>query len=466
MDTQQDIKRAFTAEKSFWISERIIFIASILSFIFFALLLTQTESSNLQLHHKNFLDYFFDSVSVGTLTGLFRGDAGLFSFGGQMVLLMDMVINGLITSIISIFLIIFVRLGFDRKKSLYQELQKMNLFSRTTLLFVFFDLLFIWTLGTILFMYSGAHSFWEALFNSSSHILNDGITALPDNMIVFKNNIPMLLSGAFLIAIGGLGISIRGVFYKMFLTLLGAKKLAATIPESLLAPKKFVIAILIITFFLQLFGCGMLYGFDRNNPALFSHDTSELTKVVDMYYMSVSARTAGFTIFPDLSSLQDKSSYILMLLMSIGASSGSFAGGILKLTAFLYLFIYILSRIRGDHAVATPNKHIHLSERTGLEANFRIIGFSFILFVVTLLLFFVQPDISGLLLAFESISAVTNTGLTLGATEHLNAVSIMLLIILMIVGKLGFITTIISFFPRYQLLIEHAKTDYDEFPVD
>lgn len=465
MDIQKDAQDIIAGKKSFWFSERIIFLGTLVSFFIFAVMLLFTEAGNSHVAHKTFLDFFFDTVSVGTLTGLFRGDSGTFTFGGQVILLLDMIINGLIASFISILLIIFVRLGFDRKQTLRAEIEKIGMHSKDILLFVFFDFLFIWVIGTGMFHLSGGRTLWESMFNAASHILNDGVTAFPNNMVVYTKNVPMLLSGAFLITIGGLGISIRGYFYKLFLQWFGFKKLTKHIPDSILAPKNFLVIILLVTVMLQIFGAVTLYGIEANNTNVFL-GIQPAIKFLNTYYMSVSARTAGFTTMPDLSLLHDKSSYIVMLLMSVGASSGSFAGGILKLTAFIYLFIYIIARIRGDSEIETPHKHVHFSQRTVIQSNFRVIGCTIILFVLLIALFFVQPDISGLYLAFEAISAVSNTGLTLGATNILNDWGMMIIIILMTVGKLGFITTVISFFPKYQQLIEHAGHDFDEFPVD
>ena len=198
-----------------------------------------TEHNNINLQFKSFIDFFFDSVSVGTLTGLFRGDSGTFTFAGQFVLLADMVFNGLITSIIAILLIIFVRLGFDRRRTLRKELEKLNIYSKNILVFILIDFLLIWSFGTALLVIFGSHSLWEALFNSASHILNDGVTALPDSMVPYKNNIPMLLSGAFLIMIGGIGVSIRGYFYKIILKWIGLKRISRSIPETIIVSKKF-----------------------------------------------------------------------------------------------------------------------------------------------------------------------------------------------------------------------------------
>ena len=74
------------------ISERLFF-GSIIAFLAFAVLLNILEGNNPHLHYKSFIDFFFDSVSVGTLTGLFRGDSGIFSFSGQFVLLVHVLLN-------------------------------------------------------------------------------------------------------------------------------------------------------------------------------------------------------------------------------------------------------------------------------------------------------------------------------------------------------------------------------------
>ncbi|HVA97243.1 MAG TPA: potassium transporter TrkG [Candidatus Acidoferrales bacterium] len=464
-DTIEEAIESFE-DQSFWISERIIFLGSLLAFFIFAVFLFVTEQGNIHLQYKKFIDFFFDSVSVGTLTGLFRGDSGTFTFAGQFVLLADMVFNGLITSVIAVLLIIFVRLGFDRKKSLRKELHKLNLYSKNILLFILIDFFSIWIFGTLLFQLFGSHSLWESLFNSASHILNDGITALPNSMVPYQSNIPMLLAGIFLIMIGGLGVSIRAYCYKHFLKSIGFKDIAQYIPESIIAPKNFMLIILGVSLVLQLFGAVTLYTFENSNTTVFPSKMTQAVKFTNTYYLSVAARTAGFSTIPDLSKLHDKSKYILILLMAIGASSGSFAGGVLKLTAFIYILAYIISCTKGDDKVCTPHNHLHFSELTMIEANFRVIGFTTILIIVLLLLFIVQPNISGLYLIFEGISAVSNTGFTLGATYLLNTWSMLLIILLMVVGKVGFITTVVSFFPKHQLLMEQAKHDSEELPVD
>ena len=466
-------------KQSFWSAERILFLANLVVFLGCALVLLITEKGNSANGNFNtFWDYLFNSISVGTLTGLFRGDSGNYTFWGQFALLVNMVISGIVAGIVSVILLLFVRSGLNRNKSLENEVEKIGLNSFGIINFILIDLGIIWILGIVLFLFFGKDSLWQAIFDSASHIFNDGITAKTNSMIPFRNNLGMLISGGFLITVGGFGIAIRAIFYKWFLGLVGLKNIAKKIPESLIAPRNFAALIVGVSLFLQIGGGFMIHYFEKGNPLTFAGDgyTSEVTKSANAWYMSVSSRTAGFNTFAlknesgefvsDMSVMNDKTSYVLILLMTVGASSGSFAGGVLKLTAFIYLFVYLYSRFRGRKEVMISGDFAHFSEKTVFEANFRIIGFISMIVLITLGLFISDSDISGYYLLFESISAVSNTGLSLGATPLLSQTGMGLLMILMTVGKIGFISFIISFFPNLQKLLDQSGREANEFPVD
>ena len=466
-------------KKPFWFTERILFLANLVVFFACAVALAITEFGNEKNGQFNsFIDYLFNSISVGTLTGLFRGDSGNYSFLGQLALLGNMVISGIIASVIGVILLLFVRSGLDRKKRLQTELQNLGLHSGSILKFIFIDLAIIWGVGTILFIITGSTSWWEAIFNSASHIFNDGVTALTNNMVPYRENIGMIISGAFLITIGGFGIAIRVLFYKWVLNLFGLKNLASKIPEEVSAPANFAWLIVITSFILQLGGAALIYHFESQNPGTFANGLyqSDVVKVINSWYMSVSSRTAGFTIFgitdsagqiiADMSKINDKTEFLFIVLMAIGASSGSFAGGILKLTAFIYLFVYLYSRFRGQKEIKLQSNFAHFSEKTVFEANFRMIGFTAIVIIITGMLFVAEGNITGNWLLFESVSAVSNTGLSLGATPNLGVFGMTLIMLLMTIGKIGFISFIISFFPRLQILLEQTDRNANEFPVD
>jgi trk system potassium uptake protein len=478
-DNLEDLINKKALSKPFWYTERILFLANLVVFVLCALVLSITEFNNPKNGQFNtFIDYLFNSVSVGTLTGLFRGDSGNYTFFGQFALLVNMVSAGIVASLVGTILLLLVRSGLDGEKKLENELKNLGLNSTAIIKFIFIDLFIIWLIGTILFKLSGTSTLWEAIFNSASHIFNDGVTALTNNMLPYRNNLPMLLSGGFLITIGGFGISIRGIFYKWFLNKIGQKKLAKLIPQEVLAPFNFAILIIFASLVLQFIGTFLIFTFEHSNPFTYSNGlySSDFIKILNSWYMSVSSRTAGFTTFgnldssgnpvADMSKINDKTSFVFMILMTIGASSGSFAGGILKLTAFIYLFVYLYSKFTGQKEIKIKSDFAHFSEKTSFEANFRLIGFTSIVLILSLVLFIIESNISGNWLLFEAISAVSNTGLSLGATSLLGNFGMILIMILMIMGKIGFISFIISFFPKLQDVLEKADKNANEFPVD
>lgn len=452
--------------KRFWHSERKLFVGTLLIFLVSACLLTITEQNNLKVGPYNtFLDHLFNSISVGTLTGLFRGDSGNYTIWGQVVLLLNMIICGIISSVIAILLVLFVRVGLDRRQSLRREIKRLGLDFAEVIGFILADLLLLLTLGTILFLLTGVSNLWEGLFNATSHVFNGGATALTKNMIRYRENLPMLVSGAILITIGGLGSSIRAVFYKWVLTKLGLQKLATKISNSILAPKNFAIAVLLLTVTLQLFGAFTIFIAESGNPGTFG-TLSRVTAGVNSYYMSVSAKTAGFTTIPDLNQASDKTISVLILLMSIGDTSGSFTGGIFKFAAIIFSIIYFVSRYRAKKEIKAKMEFVSFVKKTHFEENLKILelfGLAITTALTIILLFYLTREADSYILLFEAASAMTNTGLSLGATGVLGPVSLLVIMLLMIISKLDFVSFIVSFFPKIRELFESAEKK--ELPI-
>jgi trk system potassium uptake protein TrkH len=454
----------FIEQKNFWTSNRFLFIFSLVLHLLCAIGLSFTEYGNFSLKFNTFWDHLFNSISIGTLTGLIRGDVGNYTFWGQFLLILNMFLNAIITSIIGILVFLLIRFGFDKKIKLYDELHKMRVDSFDVIAFIFVDIFILWVLGAVVMWWAGTNSIWEAVFNSLSHVINAGITSLEGGMYRYRNNDLMLITGIVLITIGGLGISIRALLYKWLLNLVGLKNLAKHIPSSVVAPLNFTLTILFITIVLQIIGAISIHFFESvNSQTLGSGDY--LNTELNAYFLSVSSRTAGFSTISDLSKLNDKTSFLLMGLMVIGASSGSFTGGVFKLTAFLYILVYLYTFLKGNFRKGIKNGFIHFSEKTAGESNFRIIAFTLATLLIVSFTFFTQPNVSGFWLFFEGISAVSNTGLTMGAVNLLNYPTMLLMILLMILGKIGFLS-FSSLSKKFDTLLSKKTTDYEAFSVD
>jgi trk system potassium uptake protein TrkH len=162
------------------------------------------------------------------------------------------------------------------------------------------------------------------------------------------------------------------------------------------------------------------------------------TGVLDALFQSITARTAGFNTI-DISAMAPSSKLIVILLMFIGGSPGSTAGGIKTVT----LAVVIMTAIAALRK-RTEVEMFHRSVRivvVGRAITVTLL-FAAALFVITLALSitensngFGMSDI-----AFEAASALGTVGLTTGITPDLTPLGKLIIIAAMLVGRLGPLT--------------------------
>ena len=133
---------------------------------------------------------------------------------------------------------------------------------------------------------------------------------------------------------------------------------------------------------------------------------------------------------------------IMIVLMLIGGSPGSTAGG-MKTTTFAVLMGNMVATFK-------RNKNIHFFERridNDTVKNAATIAMMYItLFVTGAFIINVTDGISLGKCLFETASAVGTVGLTLGITPQLGILSRIVLIILMFMGRVGGLTLIYAAF--------------------
>ena len=83
-------------------------------------------------------------------------------------------------------------------------------------------------------------------------------------------------------------------------------------------------------------------------------------KILNSFFQSVTLRTAGF-VSVDQSALTDAGKAVSMLLMLVGGSSGSTAGG-LKTVTFIVLILFLAARARGRSTVCVYKRTIPQSQ--------------------------------------------------------------------------------------------------------
>ena len=180
--------------------------------------------------------------------------------------------------------------------------------------------------------------------------------------------------------------------------------------------------------------------FEYNNPATLG-PLSFSDKLVNSFFQSVTPRTAGFGVL-DQSSLTGTSNALTMLLMLIGGSASSTAGGI-KTVTFAIVIITIISNASGRRNIVLMKRTIsseqvtHAFTITGAYAILSLLGG----FIISL-----TSNVNFSKALYESVSALATVGLSLGLTPSLSFISKLLVIAFMYIGRVGLLTITLGFF--------------------
>ena len=197
--------------------------------------------------------------------------------------------------------------------------------------------------------------------------------------------------------------------------------------------------VLLTTLALLILGCAAVCLLEWNNPdTLGAMSTGD--KILNGVFQSVTLRTAGFAAI-DQGLLTQSSKAVSMVLMLIGGSSGSTAGG-MKTVTFLAMVLFLQARSRGRSRVCVFKRNIPPAQM--LDAM--TIGMIMMLLAVFGGIFISATSPVGFTDAlFEAVSALGTVGLTAGATGLLSVPAQLLIIVYMYFGRVGVLTISLGF---------------------
>ncbi len=376
-----------------------------------------------------FGEALFTATSAVCVTGLIVRDTASFWSGfGQAVILFLIQIGGLGVISVAAF---FARLS-GRKISLFQRSMLQDSISAPQLGgivrmtgFIFKIALFGELAGALLMLPAfirsfGARGVWMSVFHSVSAFCNAGFDVMGDRTGAFSSltalgtNVFVVLPVILLIVVGGIG----------FLTWEDVAEHKFRFRRYRMQSK----AVLIMTAGLILIPAVLLFfleyrGFPFKERLLLS------------LFQAVTPRTAGFNT-ADLTALTGAGRMMVIVLMLIGGSPGSTAGG-MKTTTVAVLFANMWSVFR-------RRKSVQLFGRRLEDSAVRTAA-TLVMMYVFLALFgaFVISSAEGLpfeACLFETASAAGTVGLTLGITPSLGGLSRAVLILLMFFGRVGGLT--------------------------
>lgn len=195
--------------------------------------------------------------------------------------------------------------------------------------------------------------------------------------------------------------------------------------------------VLTISTVLVLGGAGLFYIFERNN--VFA-GLSGKDALLCSLFAAVTPRTAGFNTV-DLAAMTDGSKLLTTILMFIGGSPGSTAGGT-KTTTVAVMLLSAIAMIRSSHGVNVFGRRLE-PEVVHKACTVFFINMSLAL-VAILAILAVQP-LEFMDVCMEVFSAIGTVGMSTGVTRDLNNISKVIIILLMYCGRLGSLSFVLVF---------------------
>lgn len=263
---------------------------------------------------------------------------------------------------------------------------------------------------------------WQAAFHSVSAFCNAGFDITGDSLVPMRHGAAPLLVVAPLIVLGGLGFLVLEDVTQYLRRRLRPRP-GRPAPR-LRTHSKIVLATT---------ACLLVGGF----TAIFVAQSVAAGgptpgTLADAAFLSVTARTAGFNAMP-MDELSPGSRFATMVLMAIGGSPGSTAGG-LKTATVAVLFLAVAATVRGRQDVEAFGRRLPDSlVRKAATVAASLLG----VIVLATLTLDLTEDIPFEPLLFEVVSAASTTGLSLGATTELSPFGRVVITITMFAGRLG-----------------------------
>ena len=401
-------------------------------------LLLMLPSSTVEKVGTSFSDALFTSTSAICVTGLVIHDtASYWSMQGQLIIMVLIQIGGMgvITAASAIAILSGKKIGLMQRSTMQESISATQVGGIVRLTgFILRAMLAIELLGAICMAPVFCEEFgmkkgvWYAVFHSVSAFCNAGFDLMGVNqpfssLTGFNGNTTINLAIMALIVIGGIG----------FLTWDDIWHHRLHFHKYRLQSK----VILTVTILLILLPALYFYFYEFGRAEW--TDLSEKERILASAFQSVTPRTAGFNTV-DLNRMSEPSQLIMILLMLIGGSPGSTAGGF-KTTTLAVLLLTSFAVFFRKEDVQCFGRRIP-SETVKNAATILFLYMSLFLLGGVVISCVDQVPLMGAL--FETSSAIGTVGLSLGLTLQLSLFSHMLLILLMFWGRVGGLTLIFA----------------------
>lgn len=392
---------------------------------------------------SSWLTCLFTATSATCVTGLVRVDTMLHWSGfGQGVILLLLQLGGLgfVTMLTLVSLVLHRRIGLSQRLVMASALNLPNASGVVRVVRRALEGTFLLEgVGALVLAtrfipeFGWGRGIWFSVFHSVSAFCNGGFDLMGEysgpysSLMGFQQDPVVLGTVMLLIIFGGLGFFV----WEDCLENRRWKKLSLY--------SKMVLS---FTGWLIVLGALFFLWLEWDNPATLG-GMPVWEKVLNALFQSVTLRTAGYATL-DQGALLDSSAVLSALLMLVGGSSGSTAGGIKTVTVGV-LLLTVWSSLRGRERVVLRGRTI--PERRVLDAVTLAVSVV-LLFVAGSMALSLVEGLPFLVAAYEAASALGTVGLSMGATPGLSVPGALLIILFMYLGRVGILSFSIAFLTR------------------
>lgn len=382
----------------------------------------------------SFLDALFTSTSAVCVTGLIVHDTATYwTAFGQVVIIALIQVGGMgvVTVAVAIAMVSGKKIGLKERSTMQDAISapKVGGIVRFTG-FILKGTFLVELTGAVLMApwfirdFGLLKGIWYAVFHSISAFCNAGFDLMGvrepfSSLTSYVGNPVINFTIMMLIVVGGLG----------FLTW-------EDIRTNKLCWRKYRMqskVILTTTVLLIIIPAVIFYFCEFNGPQWQNHGT----RILASLFQSVTPRTAGFNTV-DLASMSEPGQLLMAILMLIGGSPGSTAGGMKTTTlAVILLSAWGVFCRKGDAQCYGRR----ISEETVRYAAVVMIMYLTLCVGGAIIISYVE-GLPMLTCIYETASAIATVGLTLGVTPGLGPVSHIILILLMYCGRVGGLTLV------------------------
>lgn len=403
-------------------------------------------------HSTGFLNAFFTATSSTCVTGLVVVDTYTnWTLFGQVVILGLIQIGGLGFITIGMFFSVFLKrkIGLKERNLIQESVNTLQISGTVRLVKKIVGYTAIFEgVGALLLMirfiprFGWLKGIWYGIFHSISAFCNAGFDLMGQfepyaSLTMYYDDILINLVIMALIIIGGIG----------FIVWDDISKHKWHVKKYMLHTK----IVLSMTAILILGGALCFYLFERNNLLL---GMDAKGQVLSSIFGSVTPRTAGFNT-TDTGAYTEATRMLTIVLMFIGGSPGSTAGGI-KTTTMLVILLYIWSNLRNKRGLNIFGRRL---DEDAIKKASTVFCINLMLATICVTVMSALETIPLSDVMMEVFSAIGTVGISTGITRDITIASKYMLILLMYCGRIGSMSFALAF-------TERKKTDPVQLPVE